>query len=227
MNLAAVSDTHDHPYDLPYPVKIIFHAGDLTIDGAWGQLLKAVDELLRQPADHRVIVAGNHDWCVQQRNEEARKLFKEAGIIYLEDEEVTVEGLRIYGSPYTLEYGAYAFQLPRARGFAAERKWAQIPEGIDILLTHSPPWGRFDVPFGSNNRVGCADLMVALQRIKPRVHIFGHVHSPGDVVGADGIRYINAAQTSTWAGRYHKTHEPVTFELEPNDSTSVRQEQVR
>lgn len=212
MKLAAVSDTHNQLYSVE-PVDILVHAGDLTIAGSWKELEKAVEQLLEQPAEHRVVIAGNHDYCVAHENERARKLFKEAGILYLEDEEVIIKGLRIYGSPYTLEYGEYSFMLPR-NGDAVE-KWKQIPTGVDILVTHGPPWGRFDVPFGSSERIGCPDLTRELIRIKPKVHIFGHIHSPGDVTSEDGIRYINAAATSTAGGVYRRVYAPVMFELDP------------
>lgn len=212
MIIGAVSDTHNHPYSVP-PVDILVHAGDLTVAGSLNELEKAIEQLLEQPAKQRVVIAGNHDYFIEQQNGEAQKLFNDAGIYYLQDEEVTIEGLRIYGSPYTLEFGAYSFMLPR--GGEAKKTWEKIPTGIDILVTHSPPWGRFDVPFGSNQRVGCPDLMRELLRIKPRVHLFGHVHSPGDVTPEDGIRYINASVTNTAGGRYNRVYDPVIFELDP------------
>lgn len=214
MNIGAVSDTHNQLYSVS-PVKLLVHAGDLTIHGSKEELEEAIKQMLAQPAEYRVAVAGNHDRYCETNNEEARKLFKDAGIIYLQDEEVTIEGLRIYGSPYTPEYGEYAFNLSRF-DYSLEEKWEQVPTGIDILVTHGPPWGKFDVPFGENRRVGCTALMRELIRIKPRVHIFGHVHSPGEVRSPDdGILYINAASCNIAGGRYNRVYDPVTFELEP------------
>ncbi len=213
MLIGAVSDTHNFPYRLPQRVDILIHAGDLTIEGSHGEIRAAVKQLLEQPADERVVVAGNHDYALEH-SDEIRSYLKDMGIIYLQDEEATVNGLRFYGSPYTLEWGTYSFQLKRDQEIG-DAHWAKIPEGIDILVTHSPPWGRFDVPYGGYNHVGCPALMRALPRVKPRVHVFGHIHSPGDVIAEDGIRYINAAQTSTLGGRYSLAYEPITFELEP------------
>ena len=213
MIIAAVSDTHNHSYSVS-PVDIFVHAGDLTVDGTQEELREAIKEIQKQPAIHKIVIAGNHDKIVENWNEFARELFSLAGIIYLQDEEVTVEGLRFYGSPYTLEYGYYSFMLPRVGGEAI-KKWEKIPTGIDVLITHGPPWGRFDVPFGHYSNVGDPDLMRELQRVKPQAHIFGHIHSPGDVVGADGVRYINAAQCNIMGGRYNKVYEPITFELSP------------
>lgn len=212
MKIVAISDTHNQLYSTPY-VDLLIHAGDLTCGGTWKEIEKAVERLASQPAKRKVAIAGNHDSDIQDKPGEARQLFKEAGIIYLEDEEVTIDGLRIYGSPWTPRYGEYAFMIERYDPDLVE-KWAQIPEGIDILVTHGPPWGKFDVPFGSTMRAGDDDLMRELLRVKPRVHIFGHIHSPGMIKSSDdSILYINAAQTSTDRGMYNLVYEPVIFEL--------------
>lgn len=85
---------------------------------------------------------------------------------------MTVEGLRIYGSPWQPEYGNWAFNLDR--GAPLKAKWDLIPEGVDILITHGPPKG-----FGGQTRegdVGCDDLLEAVNRVKPLIHVFGHIH---------------------------------------------------
>ena len=52
-----------------------------------------------------------------------------------------IEGVRIFGSPYTQAYSRGAFQYPTDND---EFLWAGLPEGIDLLLTHSPPFGILD-----------------------------------------------------------------------------------
>lgn len=82
----------------------------------------------------------------------------------------------VYGSPWQPEFCDWAFNLDRGEPCAA--KWAAIPDNLDILITHGPPYGYGDKTFPSGMRAGCQDL---LKRIKesegpPRVHIFGHIH---------------------------------------------------
>merc|ERR1712039_229254 len=87
-------------------------------------------------------------------------------IVYLEDEEYCVHGIRIYGSPWLPEFGYWAFNLPRGQPLAD--RWKAIPRGVDILLVHGPALGRGDRCVPSLKRTGCADLLAEIQgRIKP------------------------------------------------------------
>ena len=72
------------------------------------------------------------------------------------------------------EHGGLAFNLPR--GQAILEKWNQIPEDVDILVTHGPPLGHGDRLI-SGGRAGCVELLSTIQkRVKPKFHIFGHIH---------------------------------------------------
>ncbi|KAG4078701.1 hypothetical protein HA402_015291 [Bradysia odoriphaga] len=63
--------------------------------------------------------------------------------IYLEDESIELFGLKIYGTPWQPEFCNWAFNVPRGEQCLA--KWNQIPDGIDILITHTPPVGHGDL----------------------------------------------------------------------------------
>jgi len=52
---------------------------------------------------------------------------------------VEIEGIRIYGSPWTLSYHDWVFQLDG--GEEIKRMWDLIPTGVDVLVTHNPPSG--------------------------------------------------------------------------------------
>jgi Icc-related predicted phosphoesterase len=73
------------------------------------------------------------------------------------------------------------------------RLYAQIPEDTDILVTHGPPYSVLDAAPGSNSNAGCPELLQAVLRIKPRMHIFGHVHAANGICEVDDITFINAA----------------------------------
>jgi len=112
---------------------------------------------------------------------------------YLEDEAVAIGSIQFYGSPWQPEFYHWAFNVPRAD---LEAKWQQIPTDTDVLITHGPPLGRGDVTSG-NIRTGCISLMKEVQcRVKPRLHVFGHIHESYGVTH-DGITmYINASSVS-------------------------------
>ena len=168
--IVAVADTHNAQPVLP-PGDMLIHAGDLTGRGSLPELERVADWLRSQPHPHKVVIAGNHDFALQRNPVAARALFH--GLTFLEDSEVTLAGLRIWGSPWQPWFHDWAFNARRGPEIAA--KWQLIPEGIDVLVTHGPPYGFGDRVHGGE-RVGCEDLLRHLARVKPRLHLFGHIH---------------------------------------------------
>lgn len=115
---------------------------------------------------------------------------------------------RLPGSPWQPEFCGWGFNLPR--GKPCRERWNQIPDGIDVLITHGPPLGRGDQCI-MGNRAGCVDLLDVVQhRVKPKVHVFGHIHE-GAGCSSDGVTdFINAASLSV---RYKPTNSPIVFDL--------------
>lgn len=96
--------------------------------------------------------------------------------VYLEHESIEIEGLKIFASPYTPEYceksNSRAFQYKPSQDNLI---WRDIPKDIDLLITHGPPFGLLDS--GKNGkRAGSEALKLAVENIKPKYHIFGHIH---------------------------------------------------
>jgi Icc-related predicted phosphoesterase len=176
MRLVAVADTHMFQKDLgAIPDGDVFvHAGDLLRAGTLDELESVASWVRSLPHRHKIVIAGNHDGCFSSNPRAARELLGEA--IYLEDSGVILDGLRIWGSPWQPAYNDWAFNLPR--GAALAEKWANIPWGTDILVTHGPPAGVGDRgPVAG--RGGCEDLLTRVRALKPRLHLFGHIHQDG------------------------------------------------
>ena len=75
--------------------------------------------------------------------------------------------------------------------------WSSIPEGIDILATHGPPYGILDATYSQNNRVelcGDVSLMKRVQELQPQLVCFGHIHSTDDIRNA-GTRTVHGLRT--------------------------------
>jgi Icc-related predicted phosphoesterase len=169
-----MADTHGFHARLTVPTaELLIHAGDLTANGTRPQVEAALRWLQSLPHRHKVLVAGNHDFLFEQEPELAERLARDAGLHYLRDSEVTLEGLRIWGTPWQPRFFDWAFNLDRGAPLAA--KWSLIPAGVDVLITHGPPAGYGDLCL-HGGRVGCADLLEHLGRVKPRVNLFGHIH---------------------------------------------------
>lgn len=172
MKLVAVADTHGEHRRLTLPDGDVFlHAGDLTQRGTLEQLADVADWMRSLPHRHKLVIAGNHDFALERKPAEARALFH--GLTYLEDQEVTLEGVRFYGSPWQPWFHSWAFNLHR--GAPIDAVWQKIPAGVDVLITHGPPKGMGDRVY-DGERVGCDDLLRHLPRVGAKVHVFGHIH---------------------------------------------------
>lgn len=193
MRIVAVADTHTFQADLTIPDGDVFvHAGDMCRSGDLDEMRANAEWLRSLPHRHKIVVAGNHDWCLARPAEAAAARALLTGLVYLEDREATIEGLRFYGSPWQPAYNDWAFNLPRGKPLADV--WAKIPAGIDVLITHGPPQGWGD-RFAMSGRSGCADLRRRVNEVRPRLHMFGHIHADGGL-WADGATTF--ANVTTW-----------------------------
>lgn len=127
---------------------------------------------------------------------------------YLEDEAIEILGLKIYGTPWQPEFCKWAFNLPR--GAECLEKWNKIPENLDILITHTPPLGHGDLCC-TMVRAGCVELLNTVQcRVKPKYHVFGHVHEGYGITSDGKIIFINA---STCDINYLPNNLPIVFDI--------------
>ena len=93
-----------------------------------------------------------------------------------------------------------------------QEKWNEIPNDTDILITHGPPFGHCDVTPSGNLNVGCEMLRVRVDEIKPKIHVFGHVHSGYGYKFHNDTHFINAAVLNE---RYKYANKPVTIDWDP------------
>jgi Icc-related predicted phosphoesterase len=189
MKIALFSDTHASHGKINIPdADMLIFAGDMT-DCRTAQNVADFNAFLGSlPHKHKIVVAGNHDHRLACNLEESKSFFSEA--IYLQDESVVIDGITLYGAPWQPlfnDYACDAFALPR--GKPLKEKWAMIPPEVDILVTHTPPSGILD----QNGPVahGCTDLAAAVLVLKPKYHIFGHIHNQHGMIQYGGTRYIN------------------------------------
>ena len=227
MRITFISDTHTKhaqiTQDLPGG-DLLIHAGDLMNSGYyWEEVYPFLDWFNNlDNYDHKVFIAGNHDRLFEDRPEEIKGLLTGyKNIDYLRDEWIivgdadphdpNVKTARIYGSPWQPEFYNWAFNLPR-NGEDLREKWFNIPNNTEILVTHGPPWGHCDItPYGNLN-VGCELLRVRVDELKPKIHVFGHVHSGYGYKFHEGTHFINAAVLSE---RYQYTNKPITVDWNP------------
>ncbi len=176
--LVFLSDTHGMHRRVNVPDgDIIVHCGDCTNQGTDEAFCQFITWFGRLPHKHKVLIAGNHDWCCEKKPSMVKGLSDDAGVNYLCDSAAQIEGLKFWGSPYSPRFFDWAFNVDRGPAIAAH--WDKIPNETDVLVTHGPPLGFCDQTSYRGNRdpVGCRDLRDAMYRVEPEVHCFGHVHS--------------------------------------------------
>lgn len=203
VRIVTIADTHDHHDAIVVPDgDILVHAGDLTMLGGKKEIKKCFEWINALPHKYKIVVAGNHDLNLSPDTPMYHDLNMKQlvqsypAITYLCDTATIIKikdrVLKIWGSPYTVEFNDWVFQYP-----AGERSWDNIPEDVDIVVTHMPPYGILDTIENDRGDFsgGCKQLRDRILTIvKPRLHIFGHLHCDGGrEVMVNDTTFVNAA----------------------------------
>ena len=165
----------------------------------------------------------DYDWL---RNLMGPENLAQSDVFYLEDDFMIIERpefsrpIKIYGSPWQPWFYDWAFNLPRL-GKELEEKWSMITEDVDVLITHSPPNGVLDLVdnFRQPNRnVGCELLKFHVERVKPALNVFGHIHEGYGTKNLEDTLYVNA---SICTARYDAINKPIIVDLTEVDGKII------
>lgn len=180
MTILHISDTHNYHIllqDLPV-ADMIVHSGDVSMAGKEDEVIDFVQWFLSLPYKYKIFIAGNHDCC----------LFKTeiSGIddncYYLNNSGVTIEGLRFFGIPMFVE---------DVIGDTYTQTIENIPINTDVLITHQPPYNIMDK--SGQTHFGSVALQDMVKQIKPKVHLFGHIHDSYGMCKIEETIYSNAS----------------------------------
>ena len=208
MKLVIISDTHGQHAKLKLPEgDLLIHAGDISNTGNNTDTLRFLNWFARQNFSHKIFIAGNHDFSFERESAAHIEKIIPAGVVYLNDSGTTVNGFRIWGSPVTPWFQNWAFN--RHPGRDINRHWNLIPAGTDILITHGPVFGMLDKN-AEGQHIGCKDLLHKISEIKPKLHIFGHIHEGYGTANKDNVQFINASVLNE---RYQLVNAPVLVEI--------------
>jgi Icc-related predicted phosphoesterase len=222
---------------------ILIHSGDISSLGRKHEVQSFVEWFNGiNNYTHKIFIAGNHDMSFDReillrnklahfegRNindydtscsegkpawlEELLGIHLHPNVYYLENTSVEIEGLNIWGSPYSPTFG-YGWGFNVNRGYDAAQIWNQIPLDTDIVITHSPIYGYNDRTSNTNENVGCADLYHRLHEVKPHLHFSGHIHEGygwGTIPYKDEWGDIYTFNGSTCNLRYEAIQDPIKF----------------
>ncbi|KAG4435575.1 hypothetical protein IFR05_008955 [Cadophora sp. M221] len=206
-----ISDTHNAcpggAFKLPRG-DVLICAGDMTNQGSYSELKKAVDWLEGADFEKKIVAAGNHDITLDtdfysqyglyfhnQNPQDPAKcqelLQQSSSITWLRHESAVISltlptgprtTFKIFGSPCSPADGMWAFGYSKDE---ARHIWDRIPLDTDIVLTHTPPKYHCDER-NERRAAGCESLREALWRVRPKLAICGHIH---DGRGSELIRW--------------------------------------
>jgi len=218
MKITFISDTHTKHNNLSSSLPggdLLIHAGDVSSMGykhELQQFLKWFNDL--DNYTHKIFIAGNHDWGFQKDPEMCKELLEFYDkVTYLQDESETIDGgfselVNVYGSPWQPEFYDWAFNLPKG-GEELKGVWNKIPTNTDILITHGPPYGQLDTVVGQSEHLGCELLSDKVKSLKPKIHVFGHIHTGYGYKFDGDTHYFNASVLNE---QYNFTQKPLTVE---------------
>lgn len=182
MKITCISDTHNKHHYIDTrefsTTDILIHAGDFTGNGNASQTLAFLQWYSDLNVPHKILVAGNHDFSACSEDFPSM-LAQFPSIMYLRNSSVTIDGLVIWGSPYSNQYGQWAFMK---QDNELAYIWQSIPDNVNIVITHGPAYGIADKVINAEGRdphVGSQSLRLRLEKLKKlKMHVTGHIH-PG------------------------------------------------
>ena len=213
MKITCLSDTHNrHQYiDLKEfkDTDILIHAGDFS-NGTKKQTESFLELFNSLEIKHKILVAGNHDfYCTSSEIEGV--LSKYQSITYLHNSSVTINTLKIWGSPYSNRFGHWAFMEEE---YDLEAIWEKIPADTDIVITHGPAYGSADRVVNNmyerDPHVGSETLRLKLESLPNlKVHICGHIH---EAYGVYQGKFLTVG-ASICDENYIPINKPITFNI--------------
>ena len=163
IHILHISDTHSQHRRLTQlpDADILIHSGDFTMNGSEQEAIDFMNWYCDLPYLHKIFICGNHDACLYG----AKIGGLDKNVHYLCNSGVVIDGVKFYGVPMFMEDCISDRQT---------RNYAAIPADTDVLITHCPPYGVLDFDDGIN--YGSTELLTRVKEIKPRLHLFGHIH---------------------------------------------------
>ena len=231
MKITFISDTHTYMCDnnkkeliLPEGDVLCFSGDIMTTGYSEGELFHFLNWLSKQPFTYKIFIAGNHDRFLDDKRLIAQDIisdYQKYGVVYLFNSSFEYNGISFYGTPYQPYFCGWAFNVPDHNKLINIYK--QIPDNVDVLLTHCPPYGILDQSHRPNysNKSGENHLgSIALKEVlfekytlntSPRIVAFGHIHGDGGKqIEIDNTLYINASLCDE---NYDPTNNIVSIEL--------------
>ena len=194
MKIWHISDTHTfhNLLTIPENVDMVIFSGDCSNPrdpyNNEPEVRTFIHWFKELPIKHKIFVAGNHDTSIEKKL--IKKIdFSGYNIHYLENDYVEIEGFKIFGSPNTPNFGNWSFMKDRGK---MDKHWSKVNEDVDIFIVHGPPKTILDLSYSREHVLeycGCNALKNhILNRIKPKLCCFGHIHNNENIINAGTLK---------------------------------------
>lgn len=215
MKATLISDLHGNLIDLKkYSSDLLLISGDIcpTRDHSIGYQVNWMNQKFhpwvvkqKEYFDEIIFICGNHDWWGVKHHDAV--ITKPA--IYLNRSSYEYKGLKIWGFAEQLPFFDWAFNEPEER---LEVIYSKV-DRADIILSHGPPFDygdkapryRKDGQPGFE-RTGSKALVNLIDRVKPKLCTFGHIHPGYGIYQRDETKLVNCALLND---RYELVNEPI------------------
>ena len=192
MILNVISDTHTYHNDIDTGKSdFLVHCGDYSSSrySARKDFFNFIDWYKDRDSKYKILISGNHDFETYKNLNSARKELEKRDIIYLENESITIEGYKFYGTPYTQIFFDWAYMLNEKK---LKMNFDLIENDTDILITHGPPYSILDKNL-QNKKCGSKELLEAIKKISARLILFGHIHESAGSLERYNKLFVNAS----------------------------------
>ena len=172
LDIAIIGCTHGMHGAIDIPdADVLIHTGDVSMHSTENDVLKFGAWFGKQPHEHKLCIAGNHDRFMSRRN-------LPDNVTYLQDSKTEIDGMVFYGSPWTPMF--FDWYWMKERGEDIAERWRLMPDETDVLITHGPAHGCLDRTI-EGVHAGCERLSSELERVMPHLHCFSHIHEAAGV----------------------------------------------
>ena len=219
MRIVAISDTHTYHRKINIPfADILIHCGDISYRGELDVMEDFINWLGELPHATKIVIGGNHDLTLdpfrlsnmyrEKYTPALLDMFKAKGINYLFEQELIIDGIKFFGTPFVPNLPQWSFCDK------GENKFLKVPDDVNVLITHGGPRGIRDWRKEHDNSLthfGSDFLRDRVKELKDlKINCFGHCHDAAGIEEIDGVKYINA---SICDERYNPINPPIVIDI--------------
>lgn len=209
MKVILISDTHGYHRDVVVPEgDLLVHAGDWSMTGEDEIIKDFADWLGEQPHKHKIVIAGNHDRSVEFFPETYIPRIREHAT-YLDCSGCEFDKKTFWGSPWTPFFHSDYWRFHTTTKEQRKKMWANIPDNLDLLITHGPPNRVLDKTL-EGDYAGDIELLLEIAVKVPRFHVFGHIHEGYGQRKEGSTTFINASLLNS---QYALVNKPIEIIL--------------